>query len=44
MKDLYVVNCCRTDVNIFGGSIKDISVLVFISGKKGFTIELHYKS
>ena len=24
MKDLYVVNCCRTAVGSFGGSLKDI--------------------
>ena len=23
MKDLYVVNCCRTAVGSFGGSLKD---------------------
>ncbi|MBQ3496956.1 MAG: acetyl-CoA C-acyltransferase, partial [Oscillospiraceae bacterium] len=25
MKDLYVVNCCRTAVGSFGGSLKDVS-------------------
>ncbi|MBQ9837325.1 MAG: acetyl-CoA C-acyltransferase, partial [Oscillospiraceae bacterium] len=25
MKELYVVNCCRTAVGSFGGSLKDIS-------------------
>ena len=24
MKDLYVVNCCRTAVGSFGGSLKDV--------------------
>ncbi|MBO5121530.1 MAG: acetyl-CoA C-acyltransferase, partial [Oscillospiraceae bacterium] len=25
MKELYVVNCCRTAVGSFGGSLKDVS-------------------
>ena len=25
MKEIYVVNCCRTAVGSFGGSLKDIS-------------------
>ena len=24
MKDIYVVNCCRTAIGSFGGSLKDI--------------------
>ena len=24
MKELYVVNCCRTAVGSFGGSLKDV--------------------
>ncbi len=24
MKDLYVVNCCRTAIGSFGGSLKDV--------------------
>ena len=24
MKDIYVVNCCRTAIGSFGGSLKDV--------------------
>ena len=27
MKDIYIVNCCRTAVGSFGGSLKDVSAV-----------------
>ena len=36
MKDLYVVNCCRTAIGSFGGSLKNTPAADALRGLEGF--------